>query len=258
MKSLIVLAAILVCASPYFCSAQTIEPSIGFNNTWLLDKYYERLTRSDSVCSAMNFSDFEIRRIYFSGKDSVLSIGSLIEGNRESFIVKSPNEIYIAKSPFFRNPYTLSLATKAGKAFLALHEIKESNNDTIFYVSLPREYGTFDGFEHFVNDKSFTGTYISKDQKLRLNFSQDGQIEGFEDFNQYVVHHHTLTSFDIVTFQKKEQQTTNENTFEKIMKHKSFHWKKLGENILLYNLSDETPVAEISTFFAKLNKVNSQ
>jgi len=256
VKSLIVLAAILVCVSPYFCSAQTIEPSSGFNNTWLLDKYYERLTKSDSVCSAMNFSDFEIRRIYFNRKDSILIIGSLIEGNRESFFVRSPNEIYVAKSPFFRNPYTLSLATKAGKAFLALHEIKESSNDTIFYVSLPREYGTFDGFEHFVNDKSFAGTYISEDQKLRLNFSQDGQIEGFEDFNQYVVHHHTLTSFDIITFQKKGRNNIIQEAFEKTIKDRSYHWRKVGKNILLYNLSDETPVADITTLFAELKKVD--
>lgn len=250
MKSVIVLAAILICAPPYFCFAQIIEPNSGFSNTWLLDKYYERLTKSDSVCSAMVFSDYEIRRIYFNGMDSILNIGSLIEGTRESFIVKSPNELYVGKSPFYRNPYTLSLVDKKGKTFLALHEIKEPGSDTIFYVSLPRKYGTFDGFEHFINDKSFTGTYISEDRKLRLNFSQDGKLEGFEDFNQYVVHHfiHNQNPFDIVTVQRKEGN--------KIKKYKSFHWKKIGNDILLYNLSDETPVAEITTLFAKLKKVD--
>lgn len=204
----------------------------------------------------MDFSDFEIRRIYFNGKDSILNIGSLIEGNRESYIVKSPNELYVAKSPFFRNPYTLSLADKKGKTFLALHEIKGSSNDTIFYVSLPKEYDTTNGFEYFLNDKSFTGTYLSEDQKLRLNFSQDGKVEGLEDFNRYIVHSHTLTNFDIVTFQKKSKDNIIKGAFEKIVKNKSFHWVKVGSDIWLYNLSDETPVAEVTTLFAKLKKVN--
>ncbi|MFA7418299.1 MAG: hypothetical protein WCZ90_01340 [Melioribacteraceae bacterium] len=258
VKSLILLAAITVSVLPSFVLAQTSEPNSNFDNTWLLKNYYERLAKSDSVCSAMNYSDFEIRRIYFNGKENVLNIGSLIEGNRESFVVKNPDELYIAKSAFFRNPFTLSLVTRDAKTFLAFHEIKESNKDTIYYVPLGDKYRSSSGFEHFINDKVITGTYISADQKLRLNFSQDGKLEGFEDYNKFVVHHHTLTGFDIVTFQKKISQNINNNVSGKIIKHKSFHWKKINDDILLYNLSDETPVAEITTLFAKLRKAKSQ
>ncbi|MDP2036728.1 MAG: hypothetical protein Q8L04_05055 [Ignavibacteria bacterium] len=221
-----------------------------------MTNYYERLIKSDSICIAMNYSDFEIRRIYFSGKDSILNIGSLIEGNRESYIVESPNELYVAKSPFFRNPYTLSLVAKKGKTFVTLHEIKESSNDTIFYVSLPKEYSTSHGFEHFINDKSFTGTYLSEDQKLRLNFSQDGKVEGLEDFNRYIVHSHTLTNFDIVTFQKKSKDNIIKGAFEKIVENKSFHWRKVGKDIWLYNLSDKHGFGEVTTLFTKLKKVD--
>lgn len=258
IKSLIVLSAILVCVLHSSALTQTIEPNRNFNNTWLLKNYYERLAKNESICSAMNYSDFEIRRIYFNEKENVLNISSLIEGNRESFVVKNSNELYIAKSAFFRNPFTLSLVTRGSKTFLVLYEIKGSNKDSIFYVPLPQAYNTSDGFECFINDKSFTGTYLSEDQTLRLTFFQDGKLEGFEDYNKFVVHHHTLTNFDIVTFQKKVSLNINKNTSGKIVKHKSFHWRKIDGNILLYNLSDETPVAEISSFFAKLNKVKIQ
>ena len=254
MRLLIALAAILICAFPRFCFAQTIEPSNNFSNTWLLKPYYERLTKSDSICSAMNYSDFEIRRIYFNGKDSILNIGSLIEGNRESFIVKNTNELYIPKSAFFRNPFTLSLVTRDAKTFLVLYEIKESNKDSIFYVSLPKAYGTSNGFEHFINNKSFTGEYNHFGRKLK--FFDDGRFEGLEDFNKYIVHQHTLTYFDIVTFQKKVINRITNATFEKIVKDKSYHWKKVGRDIWLYNLSDETPVAEVTTLFAKLMRVD--
>jgi hypothetical protein len=248
--TLIILLLFQFGAVSSFYFAQQSELNDDLSNTWLLDKYYERLTKSDSICCAMNYSDFEIRRIYFNGKDSILNIGSLIEGNREPFVVKNSNELYVAKSPFFRNPYTLSLVAKKGKAFLALHEIKESSSDTIFYVSLPKEYSTFDGFEHFINDKSFTGTYISEDQKLRLNFSQDGKIDGFEDFNQYVVHHfiHNLNPFDVVSFQRKRDG--------RIKKYKSFNWRKVGKDIWLYNLNDELEITDVTTLFAKLKKVD--
>lgn len=250
VKSLILAAAIIFNLLPNCITAQAIRPNSDFDNTWLLKNYYERLTKSDSICNAMNYSDFEIRIIYLKAKENILNIGSLIEGNRESFIIKNPNELYIAKSAFFRNPFTLSLKTRGSKTFLGLYEIKDSNKDSIIYVSLPKEYDTSDGFEHFINDKAFTGTYTSEDQKLRLKFFRNGKIEGFEDYGHYVVHHFTysLNPFDIVTFQRKEAN--------KIKKHKSFHWKKTGREIWLYNLSDETPVAEITTLFAKLKKVD--
>lgn len=254
VKSLIALAIVVLNVLNTITLPQTIEPDSSFNNTWVLKSYYERLSKNSSVCKAMNDSDFEIRIIRFNSKENVLNIGSLIEGNRESFIVRKENELYIPASAFFKNPFTLSLVKRNSQVFLALYEIKTSNSDSVFYVSLPNKYSTNEGFEHFINDKSFTGEYNLLGRKLK--FYTDGRCEGFGDFDEYVVHNFTLTNFDIVSFQKKERNNAAGRTLEKIVNHKSYHWKIIGRDILLYNLSDETPVAEVKTLFAKLKKLD--
>lgn len=231
-----------------FCFAQNLSIlNKEFNNTWLLKGYYERLEKGSSVCKARNKNDFEIKIIRFSAQDSTLLIGSLIEGNKESFIIKSENEIYIKQSPFFKNPFSLKILKKGKDYLLALLEQKDKTKDTIFFKPLGNNYSGLNGFEYFINDKSFTGNYYSAELKLGMQFSQDGSFSGYNDFNNYVVDYNPLQNFDVVVLQRIINK--------RIVSSKTFHWKKVGEHIELYNLTDNTPEAHVKSLFATLKRV---
>lgn len=235
-----------------------IDLNEGFNRMWLLKPYFEKLLNEKRVCEAYSFSDFEIHSIRINKATSTIILSTFNEGVTDSFTITNPNEIYIPKSLWFKHPYSLSLIEKSKENVLAFYEFRELNKDTVYFKSLSNEYNNKNGFTNFINDKYFTGTYISEDAKYRLVFHQDGTLEGFLNYNRFIVDVFLprAVQIDVVTFQNDSKNNIRKGSFEKMLNDISFHWEKVGNDIWLYNLSDLTPEAEVTSLFTKLKKVD--
>lgn len=253
---LVLIVAIFISAFSNLVFAQATKPNSLFSNTWLLKPYYEKFIETDSLYHAYDDSFYFKRLIYISPNIDSLIVSSLNEGNLEVFEVKSENELHIAKTQFGNSPYTISLKTKENKTLLAL--VDDAKIDTVFYVPLEDKYKAVDGFHRFINNKFFTGTYKSEDNKYKITFYANGNLVGFHNYNEFRIDvffsgfkHH-----DLVYFHNIQRTETDGLLRQKVIGYKTFNWRKVGKDIWLYNLSDEHGFGEVTTLFAKLKKVD--
>ena len=253
---LVLIATIFLAAFNNLSFSQTIKPTRLFSNTWLIKPYYEKLVETDSLYHAFNDSFYFTRLIYISPNIDSLIVSSLNEGNLEAFEVKSENELHVAKTQFGNSPYTIFLTTAENKTLLAL--IEDAKVDTVFYVPLEDKYKVVNGFHKFINDKFFTGTYISEDSKYKITFHANGQLEGFHNYNEYRVDvfFSGFIRHDLVYFHDIQRIDIDELLRQKVVGYKSFNWRKVGKDIWLYNLSDKHGFGEVTTLFTKLKKVD--
>lgn len=252
MKTLIMFCIFFGWAN-YF--AQESNPNQELHNTWIIKQYYDRLIQTDSLYSAFKDSDYFIRMIYISKNLDALTVSSLNEGNSEKFTVINKNQLLVTENPFVNTPYTLSLISREGKTLLALHEVKQNNNDTMFYVPLDKKYSSLDGYERFINDRFITGTYASDDNKYKITFHSNGKTEGFGDCNEYGVDvfFSSFAHHDIIHLCNAQKVEDNGTLHRKVINSVSYSWKIVGSEIWLYNLTDEG-YGNVTTLFTKLRK----
>ncbi|MBZ0198733.1 MAG: hypothetical protein K8H86_02620 [Ignavibacteriaceae bacterium] len=219
-----------------------------FYNSWLRSEYFDEIKRGETPLECMKM-EYVMQLYFFKGTDSVL-IGSFNEGIIKEYSVESFDSLIVCDPNDLGKPkFIISICNENG-----LMLIIDDGYKKIKFRVLEKKYYRRNGVDLFINDHFFTGDYESaQDSTLKVSFSRQGKIEELNNVDRYKI---TLFAVDVPKI-----ETVTFYLGHKF--HKTFHWQKSGENIILYNLSNEDnswpgPNSVISGKYLELVKRNSK
>ena len=232
MKRISYLLVTLFLLTDIFFPQESIKPNPEFYHTWLQYDLYVHLMSGktpNEFHSPFNF----VAQVYFPENSDTVLIGSFNEGAHYHFKVINKDTIEVFYPGRDRIEYILTIEKINDKSILDI----KSGDKKYLLASLDDEYHAHSGVDYFVNDKFFTGNYIAEeDSNIKITFTSDGRVLGLNNSNEYYIHvgrNFFPKDFDSVLL----SEIVTKERGKKVRDHLLFHWKKLGDKLILYNVS---------------------
>jgi len=232
LKSISYLLVILFFLSSASLAQEQLKPNSEFYHTWLQYDLYEHLM------SGKTPSEFQsplnlVAQVYFYENSKRILIGNFYEGVHQQFKVKNKDTIEVTYPGTNKIEFVLTLTAINDKTVLVI----KREDKTYFLASLDDKYHVENGIDYFINDKFFTGNYISEDDSTqKITFTSDGKVIGIDNFNEYTLPIEGVPlprEYDIVLLFVINKATGRINQNLTTM----MHWKKSKDKITLYKVS---------------------
>lgn len=211
---------------------ELIKPNPEFYHTWLWADFYSGLMNDKTPCQLYPLPNHTMQ-LYFNKNENEVLYGTFHEGITKKFRVLSKDTIEV-----------IDAENKSKRLIICLSKIKEQSNlviqnegKTFIYSALDDKYNFRHGVDYFINDKYFTGNYISEDDSTqKITFTSDGRVMGINNFNEYTLPIEGVPlprEYDIALLFEINKATGRRDKNLTIM----MHWKKSKDKITLYNVS---------------------
>jgi len=218
-----------------YCQKVT-EPNKEFFNNWLREDYYNGLKENKTPAELFNIAE-GIISVYFNKKTGVMTANSNFhEGLEFKYNAKSGDKMELNFADDSKSVYSAEIISEEGKLKLVLDAFNNKNK----YIKLEEKYSYPYSEQNLINDLFFTGSYyINGDTSKVITLKSDGKVINWGNYSHYGLNLEgkAAPNYDVIWLQ--------EIVKGKIKKVLCLHWKKTGNKIELYNLSDDSPEAVI-------------
>lgn len=225
-------------------TGQSARINEGLYRCWIPEDYNNALKSGKTprqIFDQMN----DISEISFPENSDSVGFGQMHEGWYKSYKITTPNKISVYDYDGKELDYGMELITEND----SLKIILERGGEKRKYVQLPVKYKGLMGIFGYVNDIFFEGEYVS-DKNEKVVFDSPDKCSGIKDYNTYRVF---ITpdifppGIDYVMFFEQEIR---------IKKSELFHWKKEGDKLVLYSMTnDEPPYQKVKEKYRDLIKI---
>ena len=223
-------------------SQEKVTLNHDFYHIWLWSDFYKALMSNKTPCELYPLPSHTMQLYFNKDKDEVL-YGTFHEGITKKFRVINKDTIEVIDAENKSKRLIIYLSKIMGQSNLVIKD----EGKTFIYSALDDKYNFQNddknnfrnGVDCFINDKFFTGTYISEtDSAQKIIFTSDGRIKGINDFNEYWLPIESVPlprEFDIISLE--EIDTTHGM---KVINSILLNWGKTNNKIILHNISNSS------------------
>lgn len=242
----LLLSILIICITVNIYCQNEKEPDKEFFNNWLREDYYNGLKENKTPAELFKIAE-GIMSVYFNKNTGLMTANSNFhEGLEFKYKIKSSDRMELSLADDSKSVYSAELITEDGKTKLVLDVLNKKNK----YLLLEGKYSYPYSERDLINDLFFTGSYyLNGDTTKVITLKSDGQVLNWGDYSHYGLNLEgkAAPSYDVIWLQERVKG--------KIKKVLCLHWKKTGNNIELYSLSDDSPDAVIKDKFIDLIKI---